>query len=456
MTTDTPELFADLLEVEHLFPIPVEISHSLIRSNDEFINDFTIGEKRYSFTDALNNDWNTLEFKRQRKRLAKLALYKALVNYFGVSAPWGALTGIRPTKLARETANFEDYFRDTMLVSESKINLTKEIIASQAPYYKLNDRLIDVYVGIPICPSRCYYCSFISALKEKVDTGVYAQAVKAEIEGARAIFDEYELGSIYLGGGTPVTLSAEELEPIFDALPFSRAEEITVEAGRPDALTDAHIALFKRKNVNRVCINPQTFNDETLSRIGRKHTASDIYRAYGKVKGDFSVNMDLIAGLDGESVDDFINSIKKTVELEPDNITVHTLSIKGGSKLKEVVSAQNTDGRVREMVDFSREYLKKCGYLPYYMYRQKYMADNLENVGYFLSGKKPCLYNIRIMEEISSNLAFGAGSISKRLFGAENRIERYAAPKDIPTYIAKRDEVIVRKNELFNVNSFAK
>ena len=208
------------------------------------------------------------------------------------------------------------------------------------------------------------------------------------------------------------------------------------------------LELLKKYGVNRICINPQTFNDKTLKVIGRKHTAEDIYRKYALAKEfGFTVNMDLIAGLTGESFEDFKFSLDKAVELDPDNITVHTLSLKKGSKLKESTD-RLPEGEISKMIDYSVYKLINNGFNPYYMYRQKYMAGNLENTGYTKKGKA-CVYNVDVMEEITDNLACGANAVTKKLIISENRIERYGAPKDIKTYIEKVDKIIEEKNKFF-------
>ncbi len=221
-----------------------------------------------------------------------------------------------------------------------------------------------------------------------------------------------------------------------------------MEAGRPDVFTQEKLKLSKRYGVTRICVNPQSFNDSTLKAIGRAHTAAQTEAAYAAAREyGFDINIDLIAGLAEESVKDFGNSLEKAVTLNPENITVHTLSLKSGAKLKENVKRLNVSG-IGEMVALSRERLTEAGYAPYYLYRQKYQAGGCENVGWCKPGKA-CLYNIGVMEELTDNIAVGANAISKKLFGEDNRIERYATPKDIPTYINKIDKIIEERNKLF-------
>ena len=224
--------------------------------------------------------------------------------------------------------------------------------------------------------------------------------------------------------------------------------EYTVEAGRPDRITENNLKLLKKHGVTRICINPQTFSNQTLKRLGRNHTAEELIEKYNMAKDDFSINMDLIAGLEGETFEDFKASIDKAIELSPDNITVHTLCIKRGSYLAE--TEKRLGGEiVSKMVDYATERLLANGYSPYYLYRQKYMAGNLENVGYTKPGKA-CVYNIDVMEEIAQNVSCGANAISKRVFNGGERIERVASPKDIITYLNKTEEIKQKKEKLFS------
>ena len=240
----------------------------------------------------------------------------------------------------------------------------------------------------------------------------------------------------------------EHLEKILCAIDkINTGVEYTVEAGRPDRITKSNLKLLKAHGVNRICINPQTFSDQTLLKLGRSHTSNELIEKYLMAKEDFSVNMDLIAGLEGENFEVFKDSIDKAIELSPDNITVHTLCIKKGSYLAQTES-KLSDGQVEEMVEYALNQLLKKGYSPYYLYRQKYMAGNLENVGY-TKPNKACVYNVDVMEEISQNIACGANAISKRIFNGGERIERCASPKDVVTYLNKIEEIKKNKEKLF-------
>ena len=244
-------------------------------------------------------------------------------------------------------------------------------------------------------------------------------------------------------------LETPQLRRVLDAAaPFAEGQEYTVEAGRPDVFTEEKLRLLKDYGVTRICVNPQTFSDETLARIGRRHTAADIYRAFDMARRfSFDINCDLIAGLPGERAEEFCSGLDKAVALAPENITVHTLCLKKGAKLKKEESRLAGDG-IGEMISYSRSALSAAGYVPYYLYRQKYMADNRENTGWTKPGRA-CVYNIDVMEEITDNIACGANAVGKKLFAGEGRIERIGSPKDIPTYIAKIEGILAEKRKLY-------
>lgn len=452
--TNLEKFRKDLIEEIDLFSLneDVKIRHVFKESNGKVVNTVTVDGKVYAYGNLIGNPKSKLVETRLIKRFAKLSIYKALSAFTGKNLPWGALTGIRPTKMAyTEMANgqdFEEFFRNTMKVSDEKVLLTKRVIESQKDIYRRSDDDTDFFVFISFCPSRCKYCSFITAdlqsarkhVDEYVDTLIY------EIEQSAKYIKN--LRSIYIGGGTPVSLSYENLEKVLKAVSkINTGVEYTVEAGRPDCITKENLELLMEYGVTRICINPQTFNDETLQRIGRYHSAEQIIEKYQLAKEKFIINMDLIAGLDGETVEDFMRSIEKTISLSPDNVTVHTLSVKHGSNLAKSVKFLEK-GEIEQMINYADKRLSEEGYNPYYLYRQKYMAGNLENVGYSKKGKE-CVYNIDVMEETTSVVACGAGSISKRVFTLEDRIERYASPKDVATYIGKIEEILAKKDLLF-------
>ncbi len=447
--TDAEWLEAEFIEESKFFRISerdIEVTHTARQDNGAFINELTVDGKRYEYRDTHAYS-NELERKRYFRRYAKLSLYRALSDYSGEKLEWGALTGIRPVKFAySEGENWRETMKNEMFVSDNKIEMVARIMEMQKGIYEIKEGNADFFVGIPFCPSRCLYCSFVSNEigKEKQLDG-YVEALCKEIEATKKHVKN--LRSVYVGGGTPVSLPLDKLDKILTAIGKPETE-YTVEAGRPDCITEETLKLLKTHGVTRICVNPQTFNDKTLKIIGRKHTAEDIIEKYGLAKKYvFDVNMDLIAGLPDESFEDFKRSIDAAVSLSPDNITVHTLSLKKGSILKEKVD-RLPEGEIDKMINYSAYKLINEGYEPYYMYRQKYMAGNLENTGYAKKGKA-CVYNIDVMEEIADNPACGANAVSKRFFPSEDRITRYGSPKDIATYIAKIDKIISDKEEFF-------
>ena len=446
--TDFEKLEAELLEESRFFEAPedLEVIHTHAYENGKFINKITVGGKEYNFENSHPYD-GELEFIRYEKRYAKLSLYNALSDYLGVSLPWGALTGIRPVKFAYNEGNeWQKVMRDEMHVSEKKLDIVSRIIDSQKDVYDKTEGNCDLFISVPFCPSRCSYCSFVSnEIGKEKRLEEYVSALCKEIRAALPLIKH--LRSVYIGGGTPVSLPLDLLERILQAVGDVNCE-YTVEAGRPDCIDDATLTLLKKYGVTRVCVNPQSFSDKTLALIGRKHSAKDVIDKFALAKEyGFIVNTDLIAGLTGETFEDFKHSIDIVVGLSPENITVHTLSLKKGSILKENCGRLNVSD-IEKMVDYAAETLISHGYAPYYTYRQKYMAGNLENTGYTKNGFA-CVYNVDVMEEIADNLACGANGVSKKLFDGGERIERYGAPKDIKTYIDKIDEIISRKNKLF-------
>lgn len=417
----------------------------------------TINDNKITRTDKIRDVRFPDRFK---KRYAKLALFDILQQLFpNKILPWGSLTGIRPTKLYYELIKeFDgDYMRamneliDEFKVTQPKALLVKEIIKNQKNVIK-NDNLIDLYINIPFCPSKCYYCSFISAPIDKCRDLLepYLNALIKEVEAAKLLISKknYIIKSIYIGGGTPSILSAEQLDRLISSIDYN-VNEFTVECGRPDTITKDKLDVLKKHNVTRISINPQTFCNKTLKEIGRNHTQEDILEAYKlAINYNFTINMDLIAGLGSEKLLTFKKSLNKAIECAPDNITVHTLSIKRGSDLKTDGGETSEEDTVRKMIEYSYPTLIKAGYKPYYMYKQKNMLGNLENIGYFRD--KPSIFNIDSMEEFASIIACGANAISKRFYSLDNKIERFANLKNITEYINRIDEMIEKKNKLFS------
>lgn len=450
LNTNAEVFFPDLMEEVNLFPGAdnFEITHLMCEKDGFFENTVTVKGKEYAFKNKAEYK-NETERKRFAKRYSKLSVYRALSDFTGEKMSWGALTGIRPVKLAyQQGEDFKNFLKNEMLVSDEKTEIVKKIIDAQKGIYEINRENGDFFVGIPFCPTRCSYCSFVSSeIAKAKNLPEYVDALVKEIQASKPMIKK--LKSIYIGGGTPVSLPKNLLIKVLDAVGRNTAGvEYTVEAGRPDCIDGETLALLKDYGVTRVCVNPQTFNDKTLELLGRKHTAADVVEKFHLAREfGFDINCDLIAGLPEETLDDFRYSIDTALSLRPENVTVHTLCLKKGSKLKENCSRLG-EGEVSAMIDYSSRAIISAGYSPYYLYRQKYMAANQENTGYALPGKV-CVYNVDVMEEISDNVACGANAVSKKIFPDENRIERYGAPKDIATYIAKIDAIISEKEKLF-------
>ena len=393
-----------------------------------------------------------MERKRLEKRYLKEAIYHAVVDYTGVQLPYGCLTGIRPTKLFRELgAKARDMFENEFSVSQKKVDLVEKIVKVQEPYRNDGDGY-DVFVFIPFCPTRCTYCSFVSVPidKQKKLIEPYVECLLKEIEFIKEVVLKkgLKIRTVYVGGGTPTSIPIDLLDKILGGLEWFKPFEFTVEAGRPDTINIDILTMLKSHGVSRISINPQTFNDKTLALIGRKHTTALVEEVYEMAKNMFSVNMDLIACLPGESLDDFKHSVDKAISFNPDNITVHTLYLKKGSALK-VGGYQSTDNDSYEkMVDYAQDELMKAGYEPYYMYRQKYTSANLENVGY-AKPKTLCVYNVDIMEEDTSILAMGAAAISKKWSKDLNLIERNANYKEPLEYVKHFDTVLEKQRKFW-------
>ncbi|MDR1906028.1 MAG: coproporphyrinogen dehydrogenase HemZ [Clostridiales bacterium] len=401
-------------------------------------------------------DKSHLALKRQKKRMLKRLLYDMLSELQKKTLPYGSLTGVRPTKLAYEyfetkgsdatKAILTEYYR----VSDSKSALILEILKNQKGIYDKTPKLFDIYINIPFCPTRCSYCSFVTSDIKRAKKFLEPY-IKCLIEEIDLIFELSggRCNALYIGGGTPTAIDNDGLERILRAVSRFKFNEFTVEAGRPDSINDGNLSLIKESGAGRVSVNPQSFNQKTLDIIGRSHTAKDIYTAFERARRfGFDINTDIIAMLPDESVEDFLYTVERCVELSPENITAHNLSLKRGSRLKlgnfNMGDAETAD----EMTERAYETLKRGGYAPYYMYRQKYMSGNLENCGYTKPGRA-CAYNIDIMEETHSILSAGAGAISKRV--VKDKIDRLANIKDVAGYIERHEETLKKKRDFFGL-----
>ena len=385
-------------------------------------------------------------------RLVKLAFYRAALASGLPKPEWGSLSGVRPAKLMdaylREGLSpraAKGRFMREYFVSGSRAQLCLDAaLSAQEAARSLDERDVCLYVGIPFCPTRCAYCSFVSQSVEKsmklmepfLDAlllDIRATAAETRLAGLRPV-------ALYMGGGTPTTLSAAQLDRLCAALErefdLSALREYTVEAGRPDTITAEKLRVLRAHGVGRVSVNPQTMSDSVLEAIGRRHTAQDIVDALALVRecGGFEVNMDLIAGLPTDTAGGFSRTLDAVLSLAPENVTVHTLSLKRGSGLTLAGRPLPEAGEVRAMLDEAMERLAGSGYAPYYLYRQKNMAGGFENVGWTKPGSEN-LYNICIMEELCSILAMGAGGSTKLVADGGKRIKRFIAPKYPQEYI---------------------
>lgn len=399
--------------------------------------------------------------KKLQKRLVKQSVYALLKRVTGKRPPWGSLTGIRPTKLARESieelggVEAMRLFLEEFDVSAEKTKLAFDIVGNQLPYIDVPQNAIDLYVGIPFCVSRCKYCSFVSQdiARSAKFKAAYLEQLNWELRAAAPILQGYRVRAVYIGGGTPTALEAGELDSLMQTVGEVAGVpmEYTVEAGRPDTVTAEKLNVIKRQGARRISINAQTTKQQTLDMIGRKHSVQQFFEAFTMAReaGFEDINTDIILGLPGEDMADVARTIGEVAALSPENITVHTLALKRSSAFaQEQEGSFHAAEQISQMVERTHAMLGGQGYIPYYLYRQKYMSGNLENTGYARRGHI-CVYNIDHMEETTGIMAFGAGGISKRIFGAEQRIERAANVKDIEHYIARTAEMAERKASLF-------
>lgn len=391
--------------------------------------------------------------EKEQERALCVLLYRVLSEYTGVTPPWGILTGIRPVRLL--AGMDEKTAAERLLVSPEKTALAHRINAVQKPIIAgIPERSFSLYVSIPFCPTRCSYCSFVSHSVDKAAglVGDYLDRLCEELSvtADTALQAGLQLDTIYFGGGTPTTLSAEQLKRLFSALEcfdLSNVREFTVEAGRPDTITREKLTAIKQAGARRISVNPQTMNDSVLEAVGRRHTAAQTERAYALAReiGFDSINMDLIAGLPTDTVEGFIRSLDRVCELSPENITVHSLSLKRAARLFR--ERESEPSGAYEMTSYAHKKLSACGYEPYYLYRQKNTADNCENTGYAKPGTES-LYNMFIMEEVQTILAVGAGASTKLVDIPSGRIERVTNLKYPYEYLGRFNEVIAEKSKI--------
>ncbi|TAH63215.1 MAG: coproporphyrinogen dehydrogenase HemZ [Gottschalkiaceae bacterium] len=394
----------------------------------------------------------------------KQSIYNALSKINTIKVPWGILTGIRPTKIVHElldknikSNHIINILTNEYKLSEEKASLILHIATVERNVVDFNEyNRFSLYVNIPFCPTKCLYCSFLSNPISKYSNliDIYTDRLIYEINETSKLLKNSMIDTVYIGGGTPTSLPIQNLQRIInkiqDIFGENNIREFTVEAGRPDTINKEMLIMLRENNIRRISINPQTMWDKTLSLIGRKHTSKEIIDAFKLAKkiGFNTVNMDIIVGLPEEGPKEVEATMKEIIKLNPENLTVHTMAIKRSSRLKEnlqeySLAAQST---IEEMLYITRDYADKMGMYPYYMYRQKQILGNFENIGYSKAGKE-CIYNILIMEEKQTIIAVGAGGVSKFYFPKENRIERVPNLKDLREYLSRTEEMIRRKEK---------
>lgn len=424
-------------------------------------------EDKNKITDVVVLEEN--EERASVKCKLKHLVYSVLSLYTGKVLPWGNLTGIRPTKIAyglleegKTESEVISYMENVYDCSREKAELSIDIANRER---KLLSTLhyengYSLYLGIPFCPTTCLYCSFtsypIGLWKKRVDD--YLTAMEKEIDYVSEVYKDKILDTVYVGGGTPTTLEPDELRRLLSYLKnkfdFTTVQEFTVEAGRADSITKEKLEVLMEFGVTRISVNPQTMKEETLKIIGRRHTVDQVKDAFklAKEAGFSNINMDLILGLPGETKEDVVHTMEEVGKLKPDSLTVHSLAIKRASKLNSWIEEHGIETlkNTEETMEIASKAAQNLGMKPYYLYRQKNMSGNLENVGYATDGNFG-IYNILIMEEKQTIVAIGAGTITKRVYG-DGRIERVDSVKDVGLYIEKIDEMIERKKALLENN----
>ena len=406
-----------------------------------------------------------------RRRILQQSYFRAALPFLEKAPAWGALSGVRPTKLTTRclTAGMDDeqtirQMEETYFVTPRRAKLSLDCSkATMAAAAKLEAQDVSLYVGIPFCPTRCAYCSFVSKTIGK-NTDLmepYLEALFKELRrtGELMANSGRTVRTIYIGGGTPTTLTARQMKALLDCIresfDLSRCIEFTVEGGRPDTLDQEKLNVIAQNGADRMSINPQSMVDSVLAASRRPHTAADVERSYCQaVNAGFSaINMDLIAGLPTDDFDGFRHSLDTVISLSPANITVHTLAIKKGADLYEQRDGLSPDAEVSKMVDYAEDTLRSAGYVPYYLYRQKYMSGSFENVGWCRPGTA-CLYNIYMMEELHTIISVGGGGMNKVNL-PDGSLQRFHNPKFPQQYIEMIDDVLRQKEDLFSLMNTA-
>lgn len=459
--------------VNEYFPkIKLCFSSSILENENYIFSEYSHTKNSHIYyakcsVDGINAEHSVSSDEYNKTNLKK-CISACLSDITGIHLPWGVLTGIRPSKIVREYVscgktyeNAYELLNGFYEADESKCRLAVNVEKNESNLIKnMYDDGISLYIGIPFCPTRCLYCSFTSQsihFSNKL-TQPYVEALKKEINEVSKL--EYirkrRIETVYFGGGTPSALTGEQIEDILSSLfhnfDLSNVKEITFEAGRPDTITRDKLEVLKKFNISRISINPQTSNDKTLEIIGRKHTYSDFEDSLALARdlGFSHINCDIIAGLPDETEMDFQKTLDSLILHNPESITVHTMSIKHGSFLdmRYDMYSLSTAKTVDNMLNSAFKTISATGMIPYYMYRQKNMIGNLENIGYCKPGHE-CLYNIYIMEEVQSIIALGAGGSAKIV--SDESIERVFNVKEVSEYINRIDEMIERKRNLLDL-----
>lgn len=446
-----------------------------IYTNEDVFLSLFLSKKSIEYNIKIKSEDNVLEFssplretKFDTKNDLKRNIYMNLLKLGNKELPWGTLTGIRPTKIVMEMLendmSLEDikkHLKEVYLVSDKRIKLCTDTAKNEFNILKKIDYKngYSLYIGIPFCPTRCLYCSFTSysIAQWKKDTDTYVEALCKELLAVSKMYKGKKLQTIYMGGGTPTSLEGYQLSKILNVVKknfdLSNLLELTVEAGRPDSITREKLEALKEAGVDRISINPQTMQQKTLDLIGRHHTIEDIFESYKLARevGFENINMDFIIGLNGEILEDVIDSFTKVKSFAPESITIHSLALKRAARLNTENKREIMDNDlILSMINTATDTCADLGLEPYYLYRQKNMAGNLENIGFSKPGKE-CLYNILIMEEKQTIIACGAGTSSKIVFG-DGRIERIENVKDPKLYIERLDEMIMRKESMHGID----
>lgn len=450
-------------------------SEKYIYTDDTVLLRLHLYKKEQEYHISINTESEAIEFcskikdtKFDTKNELKRNIYINLLKLGNKELPWGTLTGIRPTKIVMDLLEknmpleeIKKHLKEVYLVGDKRMNLCIDTAFKEFNILKKIDYKdgYSLYIGIPFCPTRCLYCSFTSysITQWKKDTDTYVEALCKELVAVSKMYKGKKLQTIYMGGGTPTSLEGYQLTKILDTVKtnfdLSNLLELTVEAGRPDSITREKLLALRDMGVNRISINPQTMQQKTLDLIGRKHTVEDICNSFKLARevGFTNINMDFIIGLNGETLSDIKDSFTKVKFFSPESITIHSLALKRAARLNTENKREIMDNDLMlSMIDVATDTCNELGLKPYYLYRQKNMAGNLENIGFSKPGKE-CLYNILIMEEKQTIIACGAGTSSKIVFN-DGRIERIENVKDPKLYIERLDEMIERKENMHGID----